>query len=429
MFKTFYCAMQKSSRLFFQTTNFAYNRPKYYFSMVQNTNEPDIFDKIEPIYKSSLLCKLTYKKLRLYNNEFEEINKIFLQDDLSEFDDKKLKEFKNKIDKLSIYSVLYKNIEYVLQEFETLLAMLDDAKNTEDEEEVKNMAELEKEELEEKIGEMILKAQKQQIKPDKYDDANSCVLEFRPGTGGGESELFAYEMLHTFSSYCGGNGWRFQITAQNLERNFLKFGQAKVSGQGCYKRLVCESGVHKVIRVPETENKGRLHSSTMSIAVLPEVPFDFTLDEKELKITYTTSQGPGGQSVNKTDSACRISHIPTGLQVLNQETRDQQTNKKRALEIIKQRIFELHFEKHKEEERGRRSTQMGSGDRSEKIRTYNFPQDRMTDHRTNFTIYGINKLDEGGALDEFIDAYLELEYEEKVKLLLEDLQQESNQST
>ena len=185
--------------------------------------------------------------------------------------------------------------------------------------------------------------------------------------------------------------------------------------------LKCEAGVHKVIRVPETESKGRLHSSTISMVVMPVVPFTFEVDPKDIKYQFTKSSGPGGQGVNKIESACRAIHVPTGLAVFIQEERSQDANKRRATELLKQKLFEIEYKKANEEEQSRRKSQVTTMDRSEKIRTYNYPQDRITDHRTGMTRYGIVEMMNGELLEEFIDAYLESVEEEKINVFINEL--------
>jgi peptide chain release factor 1 len=334
-----------------------------------------------------------------------------------------LGEYKQKIDSLTIINDVFLKMDSTLEEFGALKLMLEEAPG---DPEVKALIKSESVELESKLDECSDAALEILIQPDKYDDAMTCTLEFRPGAGGQESELFAFEMMNTFQGYCQSNNWRWHTVSSNAANGGMKLGVAKVTGNGAFPKLKCESGVHKVIRVPETEAKGRLHSSTISICVLPEIPFDFAINEKDLKITFTTSQGPGGQHVNKTESACRVTHIPTGVAVLNQESREQNINKKNAIASVKDKVFQLEFEKFRKEEMGRRSLQMGSGDRSEKIRTYNFPQDRMTDHRTGLSIFGMGKLQTGEALDEFIGKFMDEDYEERVKLLVSDLKGSEN---
>ena len=241
-------------------------------------------------------------------------------------------------------------------------------------------------------------------------DMTGAIIEFKAGCGGQESSIFASEMKTFFQSFIRSKG--FPVTDESDDSS-NKVPKIKVSGSSAYNYLKHESGVHKVIRVPETETKGRLHSSTITILILPDVPFNFNLDEKELKIEYTRSQGPGGQHVNKTESACRITHEPTGESVLIQEYRTQHQNKAKALEIIKEKIYQNEFNKKLQKDFENRKSKMGTGDRSEKIRTYNFQQDRITDHRLSKTVYNMKKyLNNGIIFEECIEEMAELENKE-----------------
>lgn len=244
-----------------------------------------------------------------------------------------------------------------------------------------------------------------------------AVIELRGACGGTESQLFAEEMKEYFESFIRSKG--YAVSSSYDEAKALRL---KVSGNTAYNYIRFEAGVHKVIRVPETESRGRLHSSTIIITILPEVPFNFELNQKELKIEYTRAQGPGGQHVNKTESACKITHEPTGLTVSIQESRYQYQNKEKALEIIKQRVFQYEFDKKKGEDLELRKSQSTSGDRSEKIRTYNFQQDRITDHRLGKTVFGMKKyLNEGLIFEECIEEMIEVENEMKKRVIVEKL--------
>lgn len=252
------------------------------------------------------------------------------------------------------------------------------------------------------------------------DSVEGAIVEFRGGVGGDESHIFAEEMFNFYSGFLGSKGYSVQRKEVSASSKNMSF---KVSSNAAYREIKCDSGVHKVIRVPETETKGRLHSSTISLVVLPDVPFEFNLNEKELKLEYCRSQGPGGQHVNKTESACRVTHLPTGTQVLIQDFREQHKNKMRAIEVLKERLYQLEFEKKREEEKRNRKMQMGSGDRSDKIRTFNFQQDRITDHRLNKTVYGIEKhLATGEFFDECIQQILNDEKEETLKDFYDSLE-------
>jgi len=248
---------------------------------------------------------------------------------------------------------------------------------------------------------------------EENDQIDSAIMEFRGGVGGTESTLFAGEMAEYYRHYLIAKG--FSVTEENSLQSTSKVIRYKIKGEKIYAIMICESGVHKVIRVPETEAKGRLHSSTISIVVLPDVPLDFKLNEKELRIDYMRAQGPGGQHVNKTESACRITHVPSGVSVLIQEDRSQAKNRSKAMEIIREKLYQIEFEKHEEEQKLKRKGQIGSGDRSDKIRTYNFPQDRITDHRLNKTVFGIvHQLSSGELFDECIAAIQDEQQQSKI---------------
>lgn len=245
------------------------------------------------------------------------------------------------------------------------------------------------------------------------DSVDGAIIELRGGVGGEESYLFAEEMCQFYSNFLALKGYSVQRKDVASNSKSLSF---KVNGNAAYREMKCEAGVHKVIRVPETETKGRLHSSTISLVVLPDTPFEFNINEKELKFEFCRSQGPGGQHVNKTESACRVTHLPTGIAVLIQDQREQHKNKMRALEVLREKLYQLEFEKKREEEKKSRKTQIGSGDRSDKIRTFNFQQDRITDHRLNKTVFGIERnLQTGEFFDECIQEVLTADREETLK--------------
>jgi peptide chain release factor 1 len=244
--------------------------------------------------------------------------------------------------------------------------------------------------------------------PKDIDDERNAILEVRAGTGGEEAALFAAELFRMYQRYAGLRGWRFEIL--DLSETGLggfKEASALISGPNVFARLKFESGVHRVQRVPETEASGRIHTSAATVAVLPEAEeVDVRIDEKDLRIDVFRASGPGGQSVNTTDSAVRITHLPTGLVVIQQDEKSQHKNKARALKVLRSRLYEMERQARDSARAAQRKSQVGSGDRSERIRTYNFPQGRVTDHRINLTLYKIDKVMSGEALDEIIDAIL-----------------------
>jgi peptide chain release factor 1 len=256
---------------------------------------------------------------------------------------------------------------------------------------------------------------------DETDDRNA-ILEVRAGTGGEEAALFAAQLFRMYSRYAELQGWRFEVISLNeTGLGGYKEAIASITGRGVFARLKFESGVHRVQRVPATEGSGRIHTSAATVAVLPEAEeVDVQIDEKDLRIDVFRASGPGGQSVNTTDSAVRITHIPTGLVVQQQDEKSQHKNKAKALKVLRARLFELERNKRDAERAASRKSQVGSGDRSERIRTYNFPQGRVTDHRINLTLYKVEEVMEGGALDELIDALTAEDQASRLAQLAED---------
>ncbi|MEX2201550.1 MAG: peptide chain release factor 1 [Dongiaceae bacterium] len=240
---------------------------------------------------------------------------------------------------------------------------------------------------------------------DEADERNA-ILEVRAGTGGDEAALFAADLVGMYRRYAELKGWKFE-TMSLSETNIggYKEAVASITGRGVFARLKYESGVHRVQRVPDTETSGRIHTSAATVAVLPEAEeVDIKIDENELRIDVFRASGPGGQSVNTTDSAVRITHLPTGLVVQQQDEKSQHKNKAKALKVLRARLYERERSMLDAERAASRKSQVGSGDRSERIRTYNFPQGRVTDHRIGLTLYKLEQVLRGEALDELVDA-------------------------
>ncbi|TMJ70722.1 MAG: peptide chain release factor 1 [Alphaproteobacteria bacterium] len=286
-------------------------------------------------------------------------------------------------------------------------ASLTDLAQSSEDAELKALAEDELRALRERLPALEQRV-KLALLPKDADDGRNAVLEVRAGTGGDEAALFAAELFRMYQKYAALRGWRFEIL--DLSETGLggfKEATASISGRDVFARLKFESGVHRVQRVPETEAAGRIHTSAATVAVLPEAEdVDIRIDERELRIDVFRASGPGGQSVNTTDSAVRITHIPTGLVVIQQDEKSQHKNKAKALKVLRSRLYDMERRTRDSARAAERKSQVGTGDRSERIRTYNFPQGRVTDHRINLTLYKIEKVMSGEALDEIIDAIL-----------------------
>ena len=294
----------------------------------------------------------------------------------------------------------WRHYEKIREELGDNRSLLED----EDDPDLRAMAEEETERLERDVAATEKRLHLLLVPPDPLD-AKNTIMEIRAGTGGDEASLFAADLFRMYSRFAESMHWKIEI----LDRNETEVGGFKeivfsVSGNEVYSHLKYESGVHRVQRIPSTESGGRIHTSAVTVAVLPEAEeTDVDIRTEELRIDVFRSSGPGGQSVNTTDSAVRITHLPTGLVVSCQDEKSQHKNKAKALRVLKARLFELEEAKRKEEMAETRKSQVGSGDRSERIRTYNFPQNRLTDHRINLTLYKLDTIVEGD-LSEVIDA-------------------------
>ena len=252
--------------------------------------------------------------------------------------------------------------------------------------------------------------------PKDPNDQRNVIMELRGGVGGEESALFAHSLLRMYTMYAQAKGWKMDIVSMNeTELGGVKECSVLVEGEGVFSRLKFESGVHRVQRVPETESGGRIHTSAATVAVLPEAEdVECAIDPKDLQIDTFRASGAGGQHVNKTESAIRITHLPTGLVVECQDERSQYKNKDKAMKVLRSRLYEMEREKQESAEAAARRSQVGSGDRSARIRTYTFPQGRVTDHRIGLTLYKIDAIMDG-ALDELIDALVTADQAEKLK--------------
>jgi peptide chain release factor 1 len=266
-----------------------------------------------------------------------------------------------------------------------------------DDSDVREMAIEEKNEAETKIDKLEIELQKLLLPKDPHDDSN-IFLEIRAGTGGDEAAIFAGDLFRMYSRFAEMKGWKIEIINQNLgEHGGYREIIARIAGQGAYSQLKFESGAHRVQRVPETESQGRVHTSAATVAVLPEVDDveQIEINPADLRIDTFRASGAGGQHVNKTDSAVRLTHLPTGTVVECQDERSQHKNKARAMSLLQARIMDAEIEKQQKEQAQTRKSLVGSGDRSERIRTYNYPQGRVTDHRINLTLYKLDEIIEG----------------------------------
>jgi peptide chain release factor 1 len=282
---------------------------------------------------------------------------------------------------------------------------------------LRELAAAELPELERKRTELRERVLLAMIPPDPTDSRNT-VMEIRAGTGGDEASLFAADLFRMYSKYSDARGWKIQPMSSSMsERGGFKEVIFLITGTDVYKQLKFESGVHRVQRVPVTEASGRIHTSTVTVAVLPEAEeVDVEIDPQDLDITVQRASGPGGQGVNTTDSAVRIIHKPTGLLVFCADERSQLKNKARAMTVLRSRLLKLKEDEERAKYAATRRNQIGSGDRSERIRTYNFPQNRMTDHRIGLTIHGLPQIMEGD-IEEILVALQKADYEEKLAAL------------
>ena len=298
------------------------------------------------------------------------------------------------------------NIVALLDEYEAAQRAADGARAmlAENDVEMQQLAESELAESEEKLATLAATIRRELLPKDPRDERN-VIVEIRGGAGGEEAALFAHELYRAYSRYAERRRWHTEIlSASESEKGGFKEVVFEVRGNGAYSRMKYESGVHRVQRVPETETQGRIHTSTATVAVLPEAEeVDVAIEEKDMRVDIFHSSGAGGQNVNKVATAVRLTHIPTGIVVVCQDERSQLKNRIKAMTVLRSRLFDMQQQKADAEMSEARRSQVGSGDRSEKIRTYNFPQDRITDHRVGLTVHNIpDRLD--GNLDDIIDA-------------------------
>ena len=357
-----------------------------------------------------------FGKLEEVVKRFDELNELLGSPEVLA-DPKKMMECNKSLSDITPIVEKYKEYKRVIEDFDFIKENL----KTEKDQEMKEMMHEELKELEESIPELEKELKVLLLPKDENDDKN-VIIEIRGGAGGDEAALFAGNLFRMYSRYAERKKWKIEI----IEKQEMGIGGIKevvfsINGFGAYSRLKFESGVHRVQRVPETESAGRVHTSTANVAVLPEVEDvkEVKIDPRDLKIDTYRSGGAGGQHVNMTDSAVRITHLPTGIIVQCQDERSQLKNREKAMKHLASKLFEMECEKQRSQVESERRLQVGTGDRSEKIRTYNFPQGRITDHRIKFTVYQLEAFLDGD-LDEMIDALITFSQAEMLSSVSEE---------
>lgn len=336
------------------------------------------------------------KKLEPFIKRYEEINKLLSSPDIT-----------NDIKNMTELSKEQSDLEPIVEKAKEYIKVLDSIEENRSLLEDDELAELAKEELKEL--EPLKQKLEDEIKllliPKDPNDDKDIYLEIRAGTGGEEAALFAADLFKAYARYADSKGWKVEIVSSSeSDSGGYKEIIAKIKGSGVYSRLKYEAGTHRVQRVPTTESQGRIHTSAVTVAIMPEVDdVDVEINPNDLKIDVFRSSGCGGQSVNTTDSAVRITHIPTGIVVAMQDEKSQHKNREKALKILKARIYEQKMREQQEALSSERKAQVGSGDRSERIRTYNYPQNRITDHRIGLTLYKLEEIIQNGDFDQIIE--------------------------
>ncbi len=355
-------------------------------------------------------------KLNVIKQRFDEVSDLIIQPDIIS-DQKRYVELTKE----------YKDLKDLMEERDKYVTLLNNKEEAEkiikanEDEEMVEMAKMQLEEAEEALPEMEERIRFMLI-PKDPEDAKNAVVEVRAGTGGDEASIFAGDIFEMLTRFCEKQGWKVSTVDYNEGTNGgFKEIQFEVNGENVYGTLKYEAGVHRVQRVPQTETQGRVHTSAATVMVFPEAEeFDVEVDPNDVRIDYFCSSGPGGQSVNTTYSAVRLTHEPTGIVAQCQDQKSQHKNKDKAFRVLRSRLYELELAKKQEEEAEKRGSMVTSGDRSAKIRTYNYPQSRVTDHRINFTSHDLDGVMNGN-IGKIIDELKLVDNTEKLKKISEDL--------
>lgn len=357
-----------------------------------------------------------FEKIEIFDKRYSELNKKIYEPSVAA-DVEEYQKIMKEIRELEPVVLKYREYKTAQQTIEDSLEILNDASA---DSEFKELAQMELDESK-KAVEVLGDELKILLLPKDPNDDRNVIVEIRGGAGGEESALFSAVLYRMYSMYAESKGFKTEIiNANETELGGYKEISFMINGEGAYSRFKYESGVHRVQRVPETESQGRIHTSTTTVAVLPEADeVELTIDPKDLKIDTFRSSGAGGQHINKTSSAIRITHLPTGMVVECQDERSQYKNKDKALKVLKSRLLQQKQEAQDNAISAERKSQVGSGDRSERIRTYNYPQGRLTDHRIGLTLYRLEDI-LNGDLEEVIDALITADRAEKLKQSMEN---------
>ncbi len=335
-------------------------------------------------------------KLTPFINRYNELSELLSSPDITS-DIKRMTELSK--EQSSLLPIVEKTKEY-----KALIEEISDSKEMLSDPEMGDMAKEELKELEPQIP-LIEEEIKMLLLPKDPNDDRNIIVELRAGAGGDEAAIFVGDLFDAYTRYADVKGWKIELMSSSpSDAGGYKEVVALIKGEQVYSRLKYEGGTHRVQRVPQTESQGRVHTSAITVAVMPEVDdVEIEINENDLKIDVMRSSGCGGQSVNTTDSAVRITHLPSGLVVTNQDQKSQHKNREKAMKVLKARLYDLQMREAQAEDAAQRAAQVGTGDRSGRIRTYNYPQNRISDHRINLTLYRLNEIMSGGLLDEIIE--------------------------